>query len=605
MQRFGESWGNSIVARAHLYFLTFHNISIMQLRFSFFLLLALLLVVGCNRDDIDVPTRTPGELPPTDSLTVTTSLAGTVKKPDGTIPDNAVAEILYGDFVIHSQQVNSGDGSWFFDDILVSDDPNVLVRISAPGWVPSIRALPNSVDIVHYSNIVLFDRGRTDFVTSSADYTETNGLLTVTIPANSYADHEDDQGVEISLNSYVGDDINSLNNAIAAPFLVNDGGIIKILSNPIIYAVVVTGGNGELLTFDDSQGRDIELSTINASPTSIIYVLNQKTGFWENISTPDGLIPVNQFGYFAVAQVSNSVRITGRIEQPDGTGIPGSNVTAFVTDVNGLNAFDITATDGNGDYELQLPVGSSGSVFLNPQACGQQRYLIEQPTADLDFGIFTVALGTSGLIQGIVEGCVAGVGTSEDIAVELFSTLTGQELIPLDPDGSFSITRDLCSNVDLTLVPIVQSGPSAGRRGRQLTVSGGDPLDNLTLAYCDTVVNNELIFLAIFQEPVVFSTTPEATRIHPDTIEVIGLTTGFPQGELRWKVALGSSKVLATYSDPEKFYTTGIYQDVIDFAYDGIELSFTFEDVPGTQTILSSGSTSVLDANGGVVVKVD
>ena len=167
----------------------------MQFRFTFFLLLSLLFIVGCDRDDVDISTITQRELPPTDSLTSTTSLAGTVTNPDGTFPSNATAEVLYGDFVIYSQRVNSSDGTWFFNDISVSEDPNVSVRITAPGWVPAIRTIPNRNDVIRYSNVVLLDRGRTDFINQFEDYTETSGLLTVKVPSSSYADQPIGQGV--------------------------------------------------------------------------------------------------------------------------------------------------------------------------------------------------------------------------------------------------------------------------------------------------------------------------------------------------------------------------------------------------------------------------
>jgi len=364
----------------------------MQFRFTFFLFFSLLLIVGCDRDDVEVTTVTQGQLPPTDSLTSTTSLAGTVKKPDGTIPENAVAEVLYGDFVIHSQQVNAGDGSWFFNEIAVSNDPNVLVRISAPGWVPAIRSIPNRSDVVRHSNVVLLDRGRVDFVNQTADYTETKGLLTVTIPANAYEPYPANIGISISLNEYTPEEIEGLDDAIAAPLLVNDEGTIRTLSNPTIYALVVTAGQSTRVDFDKSIERGIELSTINTGPTSIIYVLNQETGYWENISTPDGIVEVKQFGYYAVAQESNSVRVTGRIEEPDGTGVPGADVYGFVTDASGSDAFAVTATDGNGDYELLIPEGSSGLIYLNPQGCGEEFINISQQTSDLDLGVFATVL---------------------------------------------------------------------------------------------------------------------------------------------------------------------------------------------------------------------
>jgi len=284
----------------------------MQFRFTFFLLLSLLLIVGCDRDDVDFPPEiTQGELPPTDSLTSTTSLAGTVTNPDGTFPSDARVEVLYGDFVIHSQSVNAGDGSWFFNDIAVSDDPNVLVRVSSPGWVPSIRSIPNRSDVVRHANVELLERGAVEPVNQTLDHTITDGLLSVTIPANAYEPFAPNVGVQVSLDAYTGTDITSLGNAIASPLLVSEGVDLKALINPTVYALDVTAGSSLRVNFNKSLERGISLSTSNAGPESIIYVLNQKTGYWENISTPDGPLEIRQFGYIAVAQQSNSVRITG------------------------------------------------------------------------------------------------------------------------------------------------------------------------------------------------------------------------------------------------------------------------------------------------------
>lgn len=570
----------------------------MQFRFTFFLLLALLFIVGCNRDDIDVPTTTQGQLPPTDSLTATTSLAGTVKKPDGSIPENAIAEVLYGDFVIHAQQVNAGDGTWFFNDIAVSDDPNVLVRISAPGWVPAIRSIPNRSDAVRYSNVVLLDRGQVDPVNQTVDYTATNGLLSATIPANGYEPYPANIGISISLNEYTPDEIENLNDAIAAPLLVNDAGTIRTLSNPTIYALVVTAGQSTRVDFNKSLDRGITLSTVNAGPTSIIYVLNQETGYWENISTPDGMLEVKQFGYFAVAQASNSVRVSGRIEQPDGTPIVGGSVYALVTDVAGERAFDVSATDGNGDYELQIPEGSSGTVYLNPQACGEEEYVITQQTTDLDLGVFSIDIGTSTLIQGVVDGCTAGTRSSQDLAVSVSSGSFPTVIVPVASDGSFSLAADVCSQQSITLVPIVQSGPGAGRRGGQLVARGGDPLDNLTLSYCDSTVVNELIFIS-FGQTTSFSTTPSASFIHSDTIEIV-------ETDNRWLFALSSEKVFITFENANEQFVSNDFADVTDFLFDGTELRFSFEDVAGTRTdFLNGGATQTIESLGGVTVKVD
>ncbi|MFK8055127.1 MAG: hypothetical protein AB8F78_03305 [Saprospiraceae bacterium] len=581
----------------------------MQLRYCFFFLFTLVLIVGCNREDDEVVTIIEGELPPADSLNSTTSLAGTVKIFDGSTPGNTTAEVLYGDFVVASQLVNTGDGSWNFDDIPSSGNPNVLVRVTSPGYIPSIRSLPNSDDIVHYSNFVLLERGRTDFVTPLADYTETNGLLTVTIPANSYANHEDDQGVEISLNAYAGGDINSINNTIAAPFLVDDGsGIIKTLSNPTIYALVVTGASGELLKFDDSQGRDIELSSVSAGPVSIIYVLNQETGYWENLSTPDRLLSVKQFGYFAVAQVSNAVRVTGRIEQPDGTAVPGATVAAHVSNVNGAFAFDLTATNGNGEYLIQFPVGSTGQVFLDPAECGQTQYQLSDPVlVDVDLGTFTVGAPVSTLIEGLVEGCIAGVGSTEDMAIEITSAGFGRETVPVASDGTFSFVRDICQLENVTLVPTIQSGQNVGRQGESLVVTDGDPLQGLRLKYCDTLVSDAIMFMS-FEGPTVLSTDPVGTTIGPNRVEIVGQTMN-PVGEMRWTVVLPSNGdlpvVRAHYTGTDETFGGDSYVDVIDFTYDGIELFFSFVDAPGVQTDLSDGSMSTRLARGSVRVKVD
>ncbi len=614
VQRFGESWGYPIVARAFLSFFTFRKDSTMQLRFCYFLILSLLLVIGCDRDPVDVITTIPVELPTTDSLTATTSLAGTVRKPDGTIPENAVAEILYGDFVIHSQQVNSGDGSWFFNEIAVSDNPNVLVRITAPGWVPAIRSIPNRSDVVRYANIVLLDRGQTNPASPTTDYTESNGLLTVTIPANGYSPFPGTAEItplEISLNAYTADEISSVNNAIAAPFLVDDAGTLRTLSNPTIYALIVTSGPSYRVDFNKTFERGIELSTPNAGPTSIIYVLNQETGYWENISTPDGLLEVKQFGYFAVAQASNSVRVSGRIEEPDGTGIQGADVFSFVNDPNGSIAFNLTATDGNGDYEFHIPSGSEGDVLLQPGACGEKQYRLNRPSSDVDLGAFTVGVGTPTVIQGVVEGCTSGIGSTEDLAIEMTGVGIGRVLIPLmvpiTPDGSFNFVYDICPLEDITFVPIIQSGPNAGRQGERLVVPGGASLTNLNLKYCDTLVSDALMFMS-FQGPTVLSTTPVGTTIHPDTVEVVGATMN-PLGEMRWKVALGGSgsqpKVFATYTDSDQTFVTDDYVEALDLTYDGNELFFRFLDSPGVRTDLSDGSTSIRQGGGTVRVKVD
>lgn len=554
--------------------------------------------MGCNREDIDIPTTTQGQLPPTDSLTATTSLAGTVKKPDGTIPDNAVAEVLYGDFVIHSQQVNAGDGSWFFNDIAVSDDPNVLVRITAPGWVPAVRSIPNRPDVVRHSNVVLLDRGRVDLINQTVDYTETKGLLTVTIPANGYEPYPANIGISVSLNEYTPDEIEDLDDAIAAPLLVNDAGTIRTLSNPTIYALVVTAGQSTRVDFNKSLDRGIALSTLNAGPTSLIYMLNQETGYWENISTPDGILEVKQFGYYAVAQVSNAVRITGRIEQPDGTPIVGGSVYALVTNVAGERAFDVSATDSNGEYELQIPEGSGGTVYLNPQACGEEEYIITHQTTDLDLGVFSVDVGTSTLIQGVVDGCTAGTPSSQDLVVSVSSGSFPTVIVPVESDGTFSLVADVCPQESIAIVPIVQSGPGEGRRGGQLVVTASDPLDDLTLSYCDSTVVNELIFISIGQT-YAFSTEPSASYIHSDTIEIV-------DSDNRWLFALSSQKAFITFENANERFISNEYVNVADFLFDGVELRFTFEDVQGIRTdLLNGGATETIESFGGVTVKVD
>ena len=403
--------------------------------------------------------------------------------------------------------------------------------------------------------------------------------------------------LRISLNQYTADEIGSIDDAIAAPLLVDDEGTLRTLSNPIIYSLVVTSGPALRVNYNNSFERGIELSTSNAGPASIIYVLNQKTGYWENISTPDGPLEIKQFGYIAVAQQSNSVRVTGRIEEPNGSGMQGANVYGFVTDASGSDAFALTATDGNGDYELLIPEASSGLIYLNPEGCDEEFYTVTQQSSDLDLGVFSVVPTSLALIEGIVDGCTAGVPSTEDIALSVSSGTFPTMLVPISSDGSFSFTADVCPEEAINFVPIVQSGPSEGRRGDQVTLSGSDPLTNLTISYCDSVVIQELIFLS-FGQTYAFTTAVSASEIHPDTIEILGQ-------DMRWLFALNSQKVSVAFEDANQQYSTNNFVDVTGFNYDGIKLQFSFEDAEGTRIDLLNGTSESMDCSGGVTVKVE
>jgi len=170
-------------------------------------------------------------------------------------------------------------------------------------------------------------------------------------------------------------------------------------------------------------------------------------------------------------------------------------------------------------------------------------------------------------------------------------------LVPIATDGSFSFTAEICPQEAISFVPVVQSGPSEGRRGDQFTLNGSDPLTNLTFSYCDSVVLRELIFLS-FGQTYAFTTDVSASEIHPDTIEILG-------GDMRWLFALNSQKVSVEYEDLNFQYLTDEYVEVEDFNYDGFKLQFSFEDAEGIRTEVSSGANESLKSFGGVTVKVD
>lgn len=171
-------------------------------------------------------------------------------------------------------------------------------------------------------------------------------------------------------------------------------------------------------------------------------------------------------------------------------------------------------------------------------------------------------------------------------------------IVPVESDGTFSLVADVCPQESIAIVPIVQSGPGEGRRGGQLVVTASDPLDDLTLSYCDSTVVNELIFISIGQT-YAFSTEPSASYIHADTIEIV-------DSDNRWLFALSSQKAFITFENANERFISNEYVNVADFLFDGVELRFTFEDVQGIRTdLLNGGATETIESFGGVTVKVD
>jgi len=415
------------------------------------LLLIVLSITSCRKDDVSEPVTTT-TIPPFEVIhTFTVDVQGIVKNPNGDVISDAIVNV-------NGQQVVTSENGVFLLEKLEAPQSGLYLNADASGYFEggtSIYAHKNQVytveiTLVPLENYQSFDAG------SGLNYVSDDGAF-VSIPADGIIDEQGNKyNGTVDFYTYW---INPTDDNLAN---LSPGSLVGELDNELValqsfgmIAVEMTGSAGQELNLADGTKADLsfpipsEMISI-ASAEINLWHFNEVTGRWDSEGTASLVngkyeAQVSHFSWWNCDVPFNSAFFCFYIE--DSFGDPVGNLTLDVFAQNfGYASANI---DPSGTYCDLVPVGQVMEVTLSTH-CGDVIWSAEITAgAGSDDVTIEVPLGTGEIDLVNVSGTVTCGDTDiVDNGYVVLSVGTQTYLDYVDENGNYEINIINCLDAD-------------------------------------------------------------------------------------------------------------------------------------------------------------
>lgn len=484
------------------------------------LLVVLLAFSACKKDQITDDTVV---INPPATVFVNGSVSGVVMDDDHQPLSGASVSIG------SNNVVSDENGVFMFRDIQMADR-GALVTAEKDGYFYNAKFVKPTLNKISFTKFKLIEKALSGVFESATGGTiATNGEAKVTLPANGiklenggayngtvnvYATWIDPAGEDLFLE--MPGDLRGTNTSDQQVQLTSYGMI----------GVELESIDGEALNLADGQTATIEMpvpNTLlgNAPATIPLWHFDESNGIWieEGEATLQGdkyVGTVSHFSFWNCDVPNDFIDLTGSVIN-EGGGIQDVLVK-ITSSSNGSTGYGYTNEDGL--FNGFVPNDETLTIAVLDD-CGNEIYSAEigpfSADATLDPIVITNANTTNITVSGLLEGCNMTTVTNGYVKMEYGAAYA---IIPLNSDGSFSCTKNICGedNITLTGYDLTEFNQSTAQ---DFDVTGITNLDagvisacnndieeyfvsnigNQTITFLDVVVNhdpstNELIILS-------------------------------------------------------------------------------------------------------------
>ncbi|MFT4664646.1 MAG: hypothetical protein ACI9XB_001592 [Gammaproteobacteria bacterium] len=450
------------------------------------LLVLLLAFSACKKDEITDDTVI---INPPATVFVSGSISGVVM--DANHQPLAGASIS----VASSNVVSDENGVFLFRDIQLADR-GALVTAEKDGYFYSAKFVRPTLNKMSFTKFKLTEKVLSgSFESTTGGTISTNGDATVSLPANGiklenggayngavnvYAIWIDPTGEDLYLE--MPGDLRGMNTTDEQVQLTSFGMI----------GVELEGNSGQALNLADGQTATIEMpipSTLlgNAPATIPLWHFDESSGIWveEGEATLQGNKYVGTVGHFSFwnCDIPNDfIDLTGSVIN-EGGGI--QNVLVQITDnTSGSSGYGYTNQDGI--FNGFVPNDVSLTITIN-DVCGNELYTAEIGPFSADVTLDPIVINntntTNITVSGSLEDCDMAAVTNGYVKMEYDGAYS---IIPLNNDGTFSGTNNICSATDVTLTgfDLTEFKQSLAQ---SYDVSGTTTLDAGAISVCDDI----------------------------------------------------------------------------------------------------------------------
>lgn len=406
---------------------------------SFFLFLALLLIVSSCRKDNDITTTdTQNDLP---TILVSGNLVGQIIDADGAVVPNAMVQV--GEHTTHSNEL----GLFRFNDIKMNSRGTYITAVQDGYFLGSDRIYPLNGS-TNFSRIQLLTKTLAGTVTNTDGGTIDVSGAKVIFEPNSIVDEQGnivDGDVQVFAQW--------LNPAAENLGDFMPGGLVGIntereevtmTSMGMLVVELLDAAGNELNLADDKEAVlqfPIPTSLRNIAPSTIpLWHFDEEAGLWieegSAILEKDAYIgSVKHFTFWNVdfPYGTETVDIQGCLKYEDGTPVP---LYTFTVSIEGFGTIIWGQTDNQGQFHGPVPINEV-LVFEFYDGCGNlQEYSVGPLTEDtvLD-GCFILETPDQLTFTGQLVDC-EGEGVNEGVVY--LKGFWPWDIIITDADGNFS-----------------------------------------------------------------------------------------------------------------------------------------------------------------------
>ena len=431
-------------------------------------LLAILLLLGACREDIDETIDVSTDIPPTIEV-VTASLAGVVSNPDGT-PAAGVEVAAVGPNGAFAFTTTDASGRWTFTDATLPAE-GVTVRFREGDVREEERRFDTDEGITAYYPVRFFDAARASTLTSDESVDLNAGRVDASLDAPAYLlDGEPYRGsVRFALNEIAHSRATAA--SVPQPFVLEDG---STFIPTTLYLAQATTTQARNLRLADATPLDLTVANLGGEES--LYHYNLSAGQWELVEFSNGGFEAGQLGYFALGSRSTGVSITGRLIDQGGSPIVGSSVFAVGFDATAQDSlyFEEALSNSLGVFELLPPIGTQILIFTGVNDCSGD-VVVADSSGDQNLGDLTITPFEVSPVTGSVLDCngdpVTEAFTIEyEVANQTYTTSTAA-------DGSYAFDLETCGNESFTIRAIAASGNTSRTLSLDRDALDGSPLD--------------------------------------------------------------------------------------------------------------------------------